>query len=207
MSPGGRLSRRVRTGRWGLGVVVTTVLLVSLASACGVPTDGEPRAITAESTTTNPPPPSAGPAAGMATIYLSRPTSAAPEQDAELVAVTRNLGEPPTPPTVLEALFEGATEEEQDRSLVSLIPADTALLGWGLEPNGRLTVELNEEWSTLLGPDQLGAYAQVVLSVTDLPEVRAVRFRVDGEPIDEVPTEGDPRAEVTGGDYRGLDPS
>lgn len=185
-------------------LVGVLVAVLAAAAGCGVPTDGSPRAITAESTTTAPAASSSGPASGDAVIYLSTPTVAATESEAGLVGVPRNLGAPPTPTTVLEALFDGPTQEEQDqRDLLTLIPDGTNLIDATLQDTV-LSVELSEEWSALLGPDLLGAYAQVVLTATALNEVTRVRFSVDGEPIDDVPTEGDPKTTVTRGDYIGL---
>ncbi len=44
------------------------------SAPCGVPTDDEPRAITAESTTTAPPASSSGPSSNVASVYLSTPS-------------------------------------------------------------------------------------------------------------------------------------
>ena len=194
--------------RRGAVAAVLALLLALLAGGCGVPTDDEPRAITAESTTTQPPPDSSRPTGNTTTIYLSAPSDSATDEVTPLVAVTRNLDAPPTPSETLAALFEGPTEEEQQRGLVSLIPPDTGLVEIELDSGGRLTLDLTMEWSSdLQGPDELVAYAQVVLTATDLPGVNSVRFQVEGVPIAEVPTDDEPKTQVTGDDYRELDPS
>ncbi|WCO65254.1 GerMN domain-containing protein [Iamia majanohamensis] len=193
--------------RRGAVAALLALLVALLAGGCGVPTDDEPRAITAESTTTQPPPDSSRPTGNTTTIYLSTPSDSPTEEVTPLVAVTRNLDAPPTPSETLATLFDGPTEEEQQRGLVSLIPPDTGLEEIELDSGGRLTLDLTMEWSLLQGPDELVAYAQVVLTATDLPEVNSVRFQVEGEPIAEVPTDDEPKTQVTGDDYRELDPS
>lgn len=181
-------------------VVAVVVAALAVITGCGVPTDDEPRAITAESTTTPPAASSSGPASGQTEIYLSTPTNAATESEAQLEAVSRNMGAQPNPDNVLEALLEGPTAEEQNRDLLTLIPPGTTVLGTTLDGN-ELTVELGDEWDSLSGPDELGAYAQIVLSMTNLDSVTRVRFKVDGKSVDDVPTGGDPQPVVTRADY------
>lgn len=186
-------------------VVLWALVLAVLATiaACGVPTESTPRAITAESTTTSAAVSSGGPAATEATIYLGTPPNTGPDPEARLVAVPRNLDATPTPTAVLEALFEGPTEAEGDRNLLTLIPEGTTVVNTFLDDTD-LTVALSEEFGELSGADQVAAYGQVVLSVTDLDEVVSVRFLVDGEPIDDVPTQTDPKPAVTRSDYLGM---
>lgn len=198
----------LRRGGGAMALALALALMATLvAGGCSVPTDDEPRAITAESTTTQPPPASSRPSGNVATIYLSTPADSTTTEVTPLVAVTRNLDAPPTPSETLAVLFDGPTEEEQERGLVSLIPPHTGLESVSLGQGGRLTLDLTMEWSLLQGPDELAAYAQVVLTATDLPQVNSVRFQVEGESIPEVPTDDEPKTQVTADDYRELDPS
>lgn len=184
---------------------VATVLLVGLAlvaAACGIPTDDAPRVI-ADETTTVPPATDSGLGPNFAILYLSD-NSEDPGEVGALVTVRRNLESGATPTTVLEALFAPPLEEELEDGFVSLIPTGTTLDGTELS-GSTLTVELSDEWSTLRGPEQTRAYAQVVLTVTELDAVQSVRFRVMGDAVD-APTPTASKDEVRRSDYAALEP-
>lgn len=189
--------RRLETGWIGAALVV---VLLALAG-CGIPTDGEPRVITDESTTTAAPATSGG-SGSSATIFLTSPAGDDPEDQVTLVGVTRRLDGPPTPETVLDAVLAPTTQQDATRGYQSLIPPDTTLESLDLE-DGVLTVELSEQWSDLKRPEALQGYAQVVLSVTELGEVSGVRFAVDGEVL-QAPTPSGDEQVVTARDYDDL---
>lgn len=170
-------------------VVVVALVALLLVTGCGIPTDGEPRAITAESTTTAPLTQQSGGSGNIAVIYLTSPSSD-PEGLGTLVPVIRSLDAPPDPTTVLRAVLAEETEEDLDAGRQSVIPPGTTLEA--ATPEGDLlTVDLSESWNSLQGPEALQGYAQVVLSLTELDEVRRVRFLVEGEPIQASTPTGD----------------
>lgn len=171
----------------GLGVVALIALL--LGAGCGIPTDGEPRAITAESTTTAPPSQESGGSGNIAVIYLTSPSSD-PEGLGTLVPVIRNLETSPDATTVLEAVLAEETQEDLDAGRQSVIPPGTSIES--VTPDGDLlTVDLSESWNDLQGPEATQAYAQVVLSLTELDDVDRVRVLVEGESIQASTPTGD----------------
>ncbi|CAN5526443.1 MAG: GerMN domain-containing protein [Iamia sp.] len=184
----------------GLGALALVALL--LAAGCGIPTDGEPQVITADSTTTAPPTPQSGGSGNMAVIYLTSPTSD-PEGLGTLVPVTRNLDAPPDPTSVLEAVLAEETQEDLDAGRQSVIPPGTSLESVASDGD-LLTVSLSESWNDLQGPEALQGYAQVVLSLTELDSVRQVRFLVEGEPIQASSPSGD-KGVVARADYDELE--
>jgi spore germination protein GerM len=187
--------------RWVVAVLLAGLAL--LTAACGIPTDDDPRVIADETITTPPPATDSGLGPNFAILYLSD-NSEDPGEAGALVTVRRNLESGATPTTVLEALFAGPLEEDIENGFVSLIPTGTTLDGTDLS-GSTLTVELSDEWSTLRGPEQTRAYAQVVLTVTELDAVQSVRFRVMGDAVD-APTPTASKDEVRRSDYAALEP-
>ncbi|QYG92771.1 GerMN domain-containing protein [Iamia sp. SCSIO 61187] len=167
--------------------VALLALLVALLAGCGIPTDGEPRPLADEAT-----PPAADPQPELgdttAQVYLVN-------NDERLVPRPRALEGAKTPVTVLEALLLPTSEEEEADGLQTQIPALTTIVGV-TEEDGILAVDLSAEWGELLVPDALYAYAQVVLTLTELPGVEGVRFLVEGQPVDAAPTVNETPTEV-----------
>lgn len=159
--------------------------LLSLALVgCGVPTDEHPRDISARkvpfdllesSTTTSTLPP---PVASVATtIYLV--------SEEQLVPVSREVLAPPLVSRVLATLLRGPTAEESARGVRTAVPNDARLLS-ARTSVGVLTVDLSKELVTVSGQEQILALAQIVFTATGNPEITAVRFALDDEPV-EVP--------------------
>ena len=124
-------------------------------------------------------------------------------RDARLVPVLRPAAQV-TPQTVLADLLGGPLPGEQDRGLSTALPSSgepglVALTGTSalVDLGGRL-LESGRD-------DQVTALAQVVLSLTALPEVDSVRFVQDGVPVD-VPRANGQVVDVPlrGEDYRAL---
>jgi hypothetical protein len=83
---------------------------------------------------------------------------------------------------VMQALLAGPTAAEQGHGVTSLIPAGTELLGVTVEGNAA-TVDLGVAFET--GGGSLAvtlSIAQVTYTLTQLPDVDEVWFRIDGEP-------------------------
>jgi len=175
------------------------VVLVGLlgASGCGIPTDGEPRPLADETTTTAADPqPEVGDT--VARVFLV-------DSDRQLVARDRALEGEETPESVLDALLLPTSPQEQSADLQSLVPALTTALGITDEGDGTLAVDLSAEWDTLADPTALYAYAQVVLTLTELASVERIRFLIEGDPVDAPPTVNqEPSETVEADDYEPL---
>lgn len=90
----------------------------------------------------------------------------------------------------MEELLRGVTFAEADTGLSSAVPGGTRLLGLDIS-GGVATVDLSGEFESGGGSLSMKArLAQVVYTLTQFPTVDAVRFRLDGEPIDVFGGEG-----------------
>jgi spore germination protein GerM len=164
------------------------LLLSATATACGIPADESPRAVTDRAM-----PEELDDAAdsgnGQRTrtvIFFSRFDD---ERGDVLVPTEREVptGGPagePTPGTVLEALFAGAEDDgEAGERLVTKVPADTDLASQPqLAADGTLTIDLNSAISGVQSDGAQLAYGQMVCTVTSLARVDQVLFTVDGQP-------------------------
>ena len=182
------------TARW-VGLVVAGVV----CAACGVGPEDAPRPLPAQDvppgvlsgSTRSPQPPG------------EREQRLVFVRDAQLVPVRRPALQV-TPQTVLADLLTGPLPVEREQGLTTALPS-------GVEPfavtvqDAVASVDLGDRLADSGRDDPVTALAQVVLSLTALPEVDAVRFVQDGVPV-EVPR-GDGRlVDVPLGaqDYRAL---
>ncbi len=188
-------------------MLAVAVGLGLLVVACGVPEDDRPQELTAEQVpfgllTTAP-------------TTTSTPEILPPSREAELYFVdTEGLLEPlprevgdRSPRTVIETLLATDTAG-LPATYSSNIPPDTVLLDVFSESDGQndvLTVDLSEQFTTIEGERFITAVAQIVFTATDLEDVDAVSFRVEGEPISVSDEEGAAQEDpVTPLDYRSL---
>lgn len=169
------------SGRCGRMAVAAVVCAAGLA-ACGVPGDDRPRQISTD---------------GVPFGLLDPTTTTTPELPAEattdidvymlqqdsLVPVGRRVAAC-TPRDVVNALLRGPTDSETNQ-YTSAIPEGTRLLDLeGPNEAGTVIVDLSKEFLAVEASQQRNSVAQVVLSLTLLPEVRDVRFRFGGERTD-----------------------
>lgn len=186
--------------RRALVVAILGVLMALGAAACGIPTDDEPQPL-ADETPSSPaldPAPEFGDT--IAIVYLV--------SDDQLVRSERAIDGGKTPETVLGLLLLQTTEEEQADGLQTLIPQGTAALSVTHEGEGTWAVDMSSEWGELNDPAALYAYGQVVLTLTELAGVEAVRFSIDGADVDAVPTVNNAASEVVeAADYAALEAS
>jgi Sporulation and spore germination len=175
------LATRV-TARWA---VVAAASLVVLLVACDPGSQDSPEAISRhdvpfqllETTSTT----STGRNAGTET-----PFSAYLVAGDRLVAVTRSAPGEVDARVVLRSLLEGPTADEGRLGITSAIPSGTRVRKVHQADTGVLTVDLARGFLTK-GGDETLAVAQLVWTLTGLPGVDSVRFRVAGEPV-QVPT-------------------
>jgi len=164
------------------------VLAALALSACGVPIDAQPTALSRHGVPFNLLGPSA-PATTSTTapspvevpvkIFLMGPAG-------HVVPVARDV--PVSAPdlvTVLTALVAGPTDAEAAAGVQTSIPAQTTVLGATIG-GGVATVNLRSTFGQLVGPPQIQAVAQVVFTAAALPGVTGVTFQLDGQQV-EVP--------------------
>ncbi|HEY5026652.1 MAG TPA: GerMN domain-containing protein [Acidimicrobiales bacterium] len=180
-----RPGRRLRRGAI---TVVMACALITGVSACGVPVDTQPSALSrhgipfdllapTQSTTTTTT--AASPIAVPVQIFLIGPTG-------HLVAATRTVTvSPPDLATVLRALVAGPTDPESAAGLQSALTSQTTVLGANIA-GGTATVNLGGTFGQIVGPPEIQAVAQVVFTVSALPGVTGVTFELTGQAV-EVP--------------------
>ena len=128
--------------------------------------------------------------------------------EGKLAPVTREAPSDLTPvQATMRALLEGPTPDELARGITSEIPAETSLLEvqvFDLVADVDLSAEFQSPAST---EAILLRVAQVVWTMVRLPEVTAVRFLIDGEPVSVVTDDGTPvERPVTAPDYAAVAP-
>jgi len=182
-------------------VAVLALALTGLV-ACGIPTDSEPRPL-ADGPTTTVEVTASAPAQSpnQAFLYLSHEG----ELSEVLARVERKLEDPPSVESVLNALLAGLTGDELNEGYDTLIPRDTRLVDASVDGT-QATIELTADWNDIRGESALGAYAQVVLTATELDGIESVRFVSEGTPIPAPTTIESDKDVVTRADYSSLDP-
>lgn len=188
-------------------VVVLAGLLA--AAGCGLPTDDEPRELSAEAvpfdllaapSTTSPARPP-GSQTQFANLYFREGERLVPV--AKLVSNAG--GTQPDPNAVITALLE-TPGQELDPGVRTAIPPDTRLLGTRLN-GGTLTIDLSDDLNGVEGDLLIFAVAQFVYTTAELEPVDEVRFAINGEsiavPDDDGVEQEDP---VSPADYLALAP-
>ena len=109
-----------------------------------------------------------------------------------LVPVYREITGVDVPLAVTEALLEGPTADETagTPAISTAIPEDTTALGVEVS-EGTATVDLSAEYGQGGGSASMfGRLAQVVYTLTRLPDIEDVEFAIEGEPVAIFSTEG-----------------
>lgn len=103
-------------------------------------------------------------------------------------------------------LLDGPMPEEFENGLRTSIQDGTELIGASLE-DGVANINLSAEFETVTSEiGQLMRIAQFVWTLTDLPGVSAVRFRIHGAPQPVIDQDGVTREVVSRGRYTDLAP-
>ncbi len=175
-------------------VTAVAAMLVSLAiaaTACGIPTDEQPRAIAPSTTasgqldTTSTLAP--GSPNGVEELVYLIEGSATASSDGERLAPRSVL----VPNTSDEADLVKSTIVElialqSDKGLTNAVPSGTRVLDATLNGDGtELTLDLSEEFDNVQQSLQRRAFAQIVFTATGVTpaNVNRVKFLVDGDPI------------------------
>ena len=139
-----------------VGLVTTIATLSLLAAACG---SSEPNEIT---------------------LYLKRDigSSAPPGQIAPVLAPTvrRVASKSPSPAHALALLQEGPTKTEEDEGFLPTVPSSVDILGVQVD-DGTATVDFGGS-----EPQAFYTHAAIVLSLTELPGIKAVALRYNRGP-------------------------
>lgn len=188
------MSRRPASRRvLRVGVAALTLGVGLTGAGCGISEDRSPRALNVSTTTTQP---------------LSTPTVGRTEAivyyllDDRLVPVRRALPDGDLS-TVFDAVMEPPAGTDGISDLTTAIPAGTRARK--LTRNGTtLEVDLTGDLENLAGTARQQAAAQMVMTATEFPGVRTVRFSINGTPIQVTsPVRGD-RDTVDGCDFANL---
>ena len=90
----------------------------------------------------------------------------------------------------INALIAGPTRAERKFGLRTAVPTDTRLLGISIE-NGVATIDFTSEYQSGGGSLSMQMrLGQVVYTLTQFPTVKAVRFQLDGTPVNVFSGEG-----------------
>jgi spore germination protein GerM len=154
----------------------------ALVAGCGVQGDGAPRNLSPDAVPDELLEPSTS------VVQADQPERGAPatvylvDNREKLRPAQRTLGRPVLIATVLDALLEGATDAEADAGLRSEVPAGTKLNGIDRLGRDVIAIDLTEEFAETTADGELLAQAQIVYTVSALPNVQGVLFLVDGRP-------------------------
>ncbi len=165
-----------------IAVLVCLAAVMTAVASCGLPVDNSPQAIPADEM------PLALSEPNTTIPSISRLLGSIPEEiyllgpDAQLVGRIRYLRPPPTPQEILDALDAGPDPTELDQGIQSAIPSSANLTAGGLN-GGILTVVLDPSFGSLRPGQATYEFAQIVYSVTSLPQVHGVLFEYAGAVI------------------------
>lgn len=170
----------------GPAVAAAAVALVLLVGGCGVPLDDAPRAVdlTTTSQTTVVPPAGDG---ETLSIFFFRDDRLEDQQ----VAADED-------PTIGDAI--NAVLGKPEPPLTTLIPTGTEMLDFELDGQTAV-IDLSDDIQGFTGPEQKGAYAQLVFTALSSGEATSVRFMVDGKKV-KAPTDDGNRDIVVRTDYQ-----
>jgi spore germination protein GerM len=162
--------------------LVALLVGVAVLAGCGVQGDSAPRALAPEAVpeellapSTSVPEPDEPTTGSVTTVYLV-------DNLDRLRPVLRSLPSPVLIKGALDSLLEGATDEEADEGLRSEVPTGTTVNGIDRLDEDVIAIDLSEEFAETTADGELLAQAQIVYTVSELPNVRGVLFLVDGRP-------------------------
>lgn len=177
-----------------------TIIIAIAVLACGVATDPEPvpfdddvKAAVAAALT---PPPRAAPVESgrLVDLYFIA--------GERLVGLTRTVRDDPA--AVIRALIDGPGATEIYLDLRTAIPPATQVRTV-LVTDGTARVDLSADFTAVGGQEEIFAVAQIVITLTSLPQVDGVTFAIDGADV-AVPTGDGSVADspLTPRDYQSL---
>jgi len=187
--------------RRALALALLPLTLVVASASCSLPSDSAPHAIAdedlPEGLQVEAPSTSLSPNDETRLIYFVR----GDQDNPELVAIEKPVPEGGGFEDVLTLVLAGPETEEN----ATQVPDGVELLDPPkLSDDGTLTLNLSSEISERQGKNLALAVGQIVLTVTQFDEVKAVTFEKDGEPVNVPGADGVSKALVTRDDYLDL---
>jgi spore germination protein GerM len=160
--------------------------LLLVATGCGLSVEDEPRELAADdvpgdlltprsTTTTSTTTPAV---TRTVQIYLV-------DSDARLASVDRELPDPVTVVDLIRSLLDGATDQESERGIRSVIASTTELLS-SQRRDRTVVLNFSADFAIPQGEGGITSVAQVVFTATELEGISGVTFELDGVPT-EVP--------------------
>ena len=83
----------------------------------------------------------------------------------------------------IEELLQLLAESKPEEKRYAVIPDSVSVDGWSVSDEGELTVRFNGEYSKLSYAREAVVRAGVVLTMTQVENVRSVSFEINGEPL------------------------
>jgi spore germination protein GerM len=166
--------------------VATVVALLLVGTGCGLSVEDQPRELAADdvpgdllaprpTTTTS----TTTPAVTRAVkIYLV-------DSDGRLASVDRELPDPVTVVDLIRSLLDGATDQESERGIRSVVASTTELLS-SQRRDRTVVLNFSADFAIPQGEGGITSVAQVVFTATELEGISGVTFELDGVPT-EVP--------------------
>jgi spore germination protein GerM len=191
-----------------LVAMAATLVGLSGLTSCGVSTDSEPHEISEANVPegdTASQAPTTGEGGEETDVFFIQGEN----DDVRLVAQERTVRRPRTARGVLEALLlDGPDETERAFNITTAIPSSTTLASPPeLTDDGVLVIDLTDGLFEVRGDELRNAYAQLVCTATELDDVEAVTFELNGRAISAFDGNGrSTRRPLRCGDYAGLRP-
>lgn len=164
--------------------VVAMCLLLTALHGCGIPVEDRARPLAGREVPSSLPNRVAPP-----TSRLGDPSLALAElffvRDSRLAPVRREAPATPSVEDTLAALMRGPTSMERSDGLRTALVGPVQLAG--LEAPGVPVVDVAESFAQIEGEEEILALAQLVFTLTGVPEVDGVAFALSGRVV-EVPT-------------------
>lgn len=215
-----------------VATVLTWVLAMVLVAGCGVPDDSDDRPLAANEIAFQPLPEPTTTTTSTTTTTTTPVTTIAPPVTTTTPPITITTPPPTTIPiafpldvywidgstvrpirrpdveanldVAIEALRSGPLFSDSAEGLRSAIPASDMIASATVQ-SGTATISLATSFLTLPGAEQTLAIAQIVYTVTNLPGVGLVNFRLGGRPLSVPTAVGEPsKGALSRDDYVSL---
>ena len=168
------------------GLVATAMALLLVATGCGLSVEDEPRELAADDVPGDLLTPRSTTTTSTTTPAVTRTIAIhLVDSDGRLASVDRQLPDPVTVVDLIRSLLEGATDEESERGLRSVIASATQLLD-SQRRDRTVVLNFSADFAIPQGEGGITSIAQVVFTATELEGISGVTFQLDGVPT-EVP--------------------
>jgi spore germination protein GerM len=207
-------ARRVGAARTVRAVGVALALLASTATgaACGLGANDEPQPLARDDVppdllnehSSEPTAVNSGVETTEVTVYFLQSDE---DGGRRMVPLARQVPVPGDAESRIQALItQPPDEDERADGISTAVPADASILSRPVHTDdGVLVVNLSDNFYDLQGDSSRHAFAQVVFTATEVPQVDRVRFELRGNTFPPVDGDGQTRRGAVGRDaYRSL---